>query len=246
MSEILEAVLATEAEGEEAVRKALEEAGVSEKGMEGAIGAFRTLQAFKDELNEDNVKGILKAAGFDPEEEEEGEEEGDENDPSEEKVAKSLDDLPADVRAMVEKSFKAQVETQKQLDDVQKQLDTERETRLNKFYVEKAENSFAHIPGDSAELGDTLRKIHALDSELGNAVEKALEGAEKMIAEGTVMNTQGAVKPVGAGDAWAQIETLAQERVTKGLDSDKHKAISAVINENPELYNEYLGETQGA
>lgn len=181
MHDILEAVIETEAEGEDALIEAFEKQKISDRAMSAAKGALRILNAFKDEPGmKDAVTRLVELAGYpapkakakdeDPCPKPKGadlsakqkkQEEGDEGDGKRVKKshepgsAAGLDALPEEIRGQVETVFKAQDEQiQKALDraeEAEKILKAERDERQRQEFVAKAKDDLSHFPGASAE-----------------------------------------------------------------------------------------------
>lgn len=170
-----------------------------------------------------------------------------------EKARKAIakrDELPESVRKQME-------DVSKQLEDVRKQLTesqaktaaaeavakSAQDAREMVELTKRAEEEFAGLPGEPVEKAMVLKALTKLTPE-----EKA--SCEKMMAAGNAC-LAGQMKPVGkggdvsGGGAWGTIEkkakAMAAADVTKKLTVAK--ATELVIEQEPELYSEYLAET---
>ena len=174
-SEILEAVMSTPAEGEDALIETLKSAGADEDAMGAAVVQFRMQKGFKDVVPDEHFAAIAKAAGYVAKAEgkkpkknpfaKPDEDEGDE------KVKKGLETLDPEVRGTIEALFKSSKQTQdenKELRGVVKSLVDGQEERE---YISKAEKQYEHVPGTSKEIGLVLKNAHGVSEEFGKNLE---------------------------------------------------------------------------
>lgn len=144
-------------------------------------------------------------------------------------------------------------EIQKRFDEIQKKLETaearahqaeevakkERDQRRLAQLSKRAEEEFAGLPGTSVEKASVLKSLEdKLTSEEQDAVVKLLKAGNECL--------RGQMKPVGkgagadgGGDAWTRIEKRAHT-VAAEQKIPFAKAVERVMEENPELYDEYL------
>jgi colicin import membrane protein len=157
---------------------------------------------------------------------------------SQEEILKTVKD-PA-VKALLE----TQIAKAKAAEDEVKKA---RELQLSNEAVTKAKE-VPNIGADEATVMEVYKKLKAVDSDLCENVFGIFKSASAMIAEGGVLSEIG--KSTGtevAGDenaAWDKIEKKAEE-VAKSSNITQAAAISKVIQDNPELYSEYLKAQQG-
>ena len=139
-----------------------------------------------------------------------------------EEVIKSLD--PA-----VQKVFKS-LQTQKEAaEQIAKQLSEQKE---EEEAIAKAK-SLKALPVEEEKLVQVVKGI-------SDDVYEILKSAAKVLEESDIFEEVGKGKgDAGSIDAWSRIEKKARE-VAKRDGITIEKAIGVVINENPELYKEYL------
>ena len=146
---------------------------------------------------------------------------------------------------------KVSEEIQKQLTDLQKQLNDSQARTLAAEEVAKraidaqhmvelskrAEEEFSGLPGTPVEKASVLKSLEKLTKEEQDAVEAMLKAGNACLVAST--------KPIGkdaspqGGDAWTKISKMADQIV--GETHVTHaQAVAQVIDQHPELYNEYL------
>lgn len=92
------------------------------------------------------------------------------------------------------------------------------------------------ISKSADELGTLIHGIAKHDQKLADDVEAILKAASAQIAKGALFAEVGKSSTgTGGGTASAQIETMAQEQVTKGATKSIFKARDMVRKANPEL-----------
>ena len=139
-----------------------------------------------------------------------------------EEAIKSLD--PA-----VQKVFKSLQAQKEAAEQVAKQLTEQKE---EEEAIEKAK-ALKALPVEEEKLVQVVKGI-------SDDVYEILKSAAKVLEESDIFEEVGKGKGVaGSTDAWSKIEKKADE-IAKRDSITREKAISIVINENPELYKEYL------
>ncbi len=139
-----------------------------------------------------------------------------------EEVLKSLD--PA-----VQKVFKSLQSQKEAAEQVAKQLNEQKE---EEEAIKKAKTLKA-LPVEEDKLVQVVKGV-------SDDVYEILKSAAKVLEESEIFEEVGKGKSgAGSTDAWSKIEKKADE-IAKRDSITKEKAISVVINENPELYKEYL------
>jgi hypothetical protein len=172
---------------------------------------------------------------------------------------------PALAAAIEEDRKKRDTHVNKRLTDLQKQLD-DAEARAVKAekdaatasVVAKAEHdaradrdmvdvlkSFKATPFniDVAKEDNDIRKfrkMQELDPDGFKRTMEIMKAADEQLAASNAYNNFGSSRSGGSGDAWAQIEQLASEMVTKSATPmTKEQAIDKVMDQNPKLVKEY-------
>jgi phage-related protein len=253
MKEILAAVLETEIDEESKIEDIFK-ASLSEKGAHAVKGAMRILSAFKEELPEDLMSKLSELAGFKKPE-----------DKACKETAKKEEKEVEDVKKEDEKT--EEVETVEVPEEITKKLETQAE-RIEKAeqenaglkekvakmqddnslraWVTKAEAELSHYPGKStAELGEMLHKMEKVDAEVSKEQFETMKKASDALKESELLKEVGTSVSVGGGNAWDTIEKKAAELVEKSEGMDKARAIDHVLKTSPELYAEYLKESEG-
>lgn len=253
--ELLKTVLATEAEGESKLIATLKAAKADEDTINAAVASFRLQNGFKDKLSKDVFGEVAKAAGFDiakakkDKAEDEDEDEGDENPFGGKKKKKTeKSHVPADMPPEMQSIFKAQ---QDEMEALRKEnaetttlLKTERSERIRKEYVVKCADQYSHVPGMNAEeMATMLQKAYEVSDDFGKQLEKQWADTSEAVQKSAMLVNQGVVATNdGNSGAWAKMQSLAKELVQKTEGLSEAKALDVVMKENPELYQEYLGE----
>ena len=154
-------------------------------------------------------------------------------------IAKSLKDSPANVKAEVERLWKAN----RELEAVIKR---ERDERERKEYVAKASELYPNLPGMNAEeLGVVLKTVNDLDKKLAGKIESVLKSANEAIASGDVFQEIGSSVEANSDSSYGRLDAIAKSKVDKSAGSTSyHKAFTEALAENPELYTQYLNEKE--
>lgn len=259
MDEILVEVL--KAEGQSDAVSKLE--GILKEEMpddakKAVMAAMKLLEAYSDMMPVGEALAALRSASGEEEEADKAEmeeaaekmeEEAEKADESEEeKLMKSLGDLPAPAQNAMQAIWKRSEELAKKLESREKELGEEIAKRARREYLAKAETTLCNIPGHSLEeVVDLMIDIKARDADLGGRVEKALEAASAAMQGGPLLVEAGRNVPeMNAGDPWAKIQQIAKSEVeTSGGKLTMPAAIAKAIQTNPALYQEYNEQRTG-
>lgn len=228
--------------------------GLTEEVQELVKQVVKLLRAYKADLPEDILEFIAELAELklpqhvvSQEPEVEGEEEREKVEimagfPRPLKKADGSYDLsavPKEQRAIVEALWK-QAERAEQL---AKELREEKELRVRKEFEDKA-RAFQNLPIPTEELGHLLYSFHAKAQEEYDKIEKLLKAVDEALGQSEILKEFGSSYNGTSGGAWTKIEKLAQGLIQKDANLTKEKAISIVLEANPQLYSEYLAEQQ--
>ena len=215
---------------EEAINKAKEELSAAiterdearadlEKAKEDLTAANEDLEKAKSELE------TLQA------EKEDDEEEPEETDKA--KTGASFDEAEV-LKGMPEAAREVFEKMKQQKEIAEEELRKAKEAEEESSAIAKAKELKA-IPVEQSKLVSIIKRADNDVLDLLTTVNAAIEG--------TVLDEVGKSNPVTktgtSGDAWAKIESAADE-IAKRDNITKAKAISVVIKEKPELYKEYL------
>ena len=150
-----------------------------------------------------------------------------------------LSGVPKEQRAIVEALWK-QAE---RADQLAKELREEKELRIRKEFEERAKQ-FDNLPISAEELGRILQAFHEKAKEEYDKIERLLRAVNEALEQSEILKEFGSSYNGSSGGAWTKIEKLAQGLIQKDANLTKEKAISIVLEANPQLYAEYLAEQQ--
>lgn len=272
MEEILKAVLELELDNEDEIKKVFKKADISAKGQGALIGAVRLLNSFKDELPKDAMSVIAKLSGLDlpvtkevhvetPEEKKKREEE-------EAKMAKAkhkdkkypfpfkkedgtldLSGVPEEMRPGFEILWKQNDDLVKKnealsakSDETAKILKEERDQRLEKEWIAKAENDFPFIPGSSEDNGKMLKSLSDSDPDAAKAIVAKFEALNEQIASSALFQEHGSGRADGSSTAMQRIEKAAEELQKSDPKLSKSQAIVQITKASPDLTAAYYAE----
>tara|TARA_R100000231_G_scaffold74645_2_gene58313 strand:+ start:61 stop:984 length:924 start_codon:yes stop_codon:yes gene_type:complete len=153
-----------------------------------------------------------------------------------------LTGVPEEMQATVEQLCKAQDAAIEKAAELEEILKAERDERLRRDFVEKAEKEFSNIPGTAVEVGLLLKSLHDLDGGVAEKVEGIFKSVNARLSTGAIFDEVGAQVVEDSASAWNKIEKQAEELITNGVEVSKASAIARVLDVNPSLYSEYLKE----
>ena len=165
----------------------------------------------------------------------------------EEKLKKSLDELPEAARAAVEALWKSNRELVEKSQKLENELGQELAKRERTEFIAKSEKSLCNVPGHSLEeVCDLVLEAKARDEDFGARIEKALTAASNGMKGGATLVEAGSNTAVDAApsDAWERIQQLAKAEVDRAGGS-MASAIAKTIQTNPSLYAEYSAKRNG-
>lgn len=149
-----------------------------------------------------------------------------------EEVAKSLNALPSEERALLKSAFKAQMEI----------LQKERDERADVDAIAKSKETYKHVGIDHAVVAPSLRRLSAIDPELAKSVEAVLAKAEAQISESGLLKEFGR-DTTTRGSVFEEARGLAKALVENGVVKTIELGIEKVLDSNPELAKRYNKET---
>lgn len=231
LEQFTEIVKSTEAGIEKAMPEETKKA-LSEKALNALKGAMRLVNAFAEEAGMKNVLAAMEAATkMAPGEEypkpkaaekqkENGKPEDEDKYPAPAKMAKALEGMTPEQQKRVEdaiqKSHDAAQERIAKAEaaaaEVAKALESERNLRLEREFVAKAEKEYPSIPGKSSELGLVLKSLHAKAPEDAEKIETVLKSVEALIAKSALLGEVGRTGEKSTpDDAMSEIAKAADE-----------------------------------
>lgn len=245
VSEVLQSVLATEAEGEQAVIATLKSAGLEGDALDVAVAHYRLQNGFADKVDAEAFGTVAKAAGYlvektapKPEKKE-----------PEKKASDSVSHKPAGMPEEMEKVWKSQQDEIAALraenETNRAELESVKKAAQRRDYVAKCEREYAHVPGmSSEEMADMLIQAESVSKSFAESLEKQWRETAEAVKKSALLRSSGSRgSDANGGDAWSRMESMAKERVEKSAGKiDMAAAVEAVMAENPSLYEEYLAE----
>lgn len=158
----------------------------------------------------------------------------------------------------IEKANTMPMEIQKRFDELQKSLNeaqaklaaaetiakaaTEQQRMV--ALVKQAETEFPNLAGTAEDKAKILKSLDALPEADREAVIASMRAANE--AMGAAMQPVGKSSATPVGNAWNKITSLAKSIVEKDGSMTQDVAIARVVEQNPELYTQYLKESGSA
>jgi hypothetical protein len=159
-------------------------------------------------------------------------------------LQKSLAALDPAVRDQVTALWKSQKEAVAKADKLEKSLAKERDERVRKEFIAKAQTEFRFVPGKSPEeLGLMLKSLYAMDSQIAKDIEGIFKSVSAMVEKGDLLDELGSsmTGEAASGSAYSKLDNIAKSRVAKS-DESYAKAFEKAMRDNPGLYTDYLNE----
>jgi len=240
MKDTLNAVAEVATEREADLIEAVAKLDLSEDAQAALTTAHRILVGFADEIPAEALSAFGLAGA--PAEVAKDEPEAD----AEEPEAAAIEDEPAEVEKAADELDPVLKAANDRIAELEAVLKAERDERVLKADTESIADRFGALPGVKAdELAPVWGELRKAAPDALKVIEDTfgrLTAASVAKAEGLLSETGKTTAVEAAGSAWDRIEQLAQDRVRKGLDENKAKAIDTVLKTEPKLYGEYLAE----
>lgn len=237
LQEVLQSVLAAEAEGEKALTQTLKASGLDDDAVQIAIAQYRLQHGFKDKVSKDAFAAVATAAGYEATKK------------AEPKQAEPRSNTPADMPPELKAVWKSQQEAitaaNERSEKLERQLAQVQKDAQRKDYVAKCEREYAHVPGMTAEqMADALLQAETVSKEFAESLEKQWAATAEAVKKSGLLRASGSTGPSSTGgDAWSQMQGMAKEMVQKSAgELTTAKAMDRIIVENPDLYQEYLNQ----
>lgn len=239
MQAILQELLETELENEDQVEEILKQKKLSPKATNAIKGALRLLNAFKDELPKDIMGTMAGLAGYGYAAPKKQEKEP--KKPYEQLMKEDLDglDVPDEVKTALTALWKQNESMVKRNEILETVVKKQESDRLTAQYVEVAK-SYENISIKPEEFGIVLKEIALKAPDVIDKVQEVLKAADAAIKEAGLFKEIGS-SSCGPTDAWNKIEKAA-EAIVETDKITKAEAITKAMEQNPDLYTEYLKE----
>jgi len=235
MEQLVELLKEIQLENEEKVDTVFKE--LSDKAKEAVKSVLKILVAYQDELPSDLLKRLADLLGYGypeypaPEVKASAEEVKPEVKPEAKPEEKS--ELPPELQSKLESLWKER-------EDLKKALDEEREKRIQKEYLEKAQE-FRYVPDSQENIANLLRALDEKVPELKDTIFKVLNSYREAVNQAGILKEFGNDTSIGFS-AWSKVEAMANSLIEKDSTMTKPMAIEKILKEHPELYEQYLQE----
>lgn len=189
---------------------------------------FEDLKVAKEELKVENEKLKKNQKKTEPTE------------PTEEELIKSADPK---IQEMLEKANKDTKEAKEKLDGLQKEKD-EKDAELKKEQMEKKADEFSNLGAPKEDLVDIFIKLDGTgDKELNEKIEGIFKSTNQLLKDNNVITKVIGSDRDGEGKtAMEKMEAKVEELRKADSTLTKEKAMTKIMNEYPELYEEHLKE----
>jgi len=197
-------------------------APTQEEVVKGVMDTLATLPA-------EAVKKIAGLAGFTKPIE-----------PEKVKKAEILATIPDEHKEKFEALWKANEEQVKKAATLATELAAEKDLRVTKDFISKAETEFSALPGKSEELGPVLKVMkEALPEEAFTAVETIFKAANESFLRSTEFKEIGA-PGIEEDSVYGKLEATINDMVEKSeTPLTKEAAMAQHLLSNPKLYDDY-------
>lgn len=259
--EVVQAIISTPAEGEDALIATLKSTKADQKAVDAAVAAYRVQKGMKDLVPDATMATVAKAAGYVETAKAVTPNEGDRDDKTEatsgkvdpkakkkDKMGKSVDmsGLDESARAQVESIFKSHAAMTERAEKLEAVVKSMQDEKAEREYVAKAATQFGHLPMADQELGVMLKSAHDVSPNFAKGFETLLGRMDGMVQKSALLTTMGAVQKGQSGGGLSKIEDAAMAVVQKSMEAGKNvtqeKAVDAVLKtaDGDALYREYL------
>lgn len=234
---------------EEAVDSALKSLSVNENGQKAVKASLKILNMFKDDIPKSVISSLAStvpeyAIFVSPS-------------MTDEEIDKLKKDIQEQTKKETEDAMKkegsgnevitvltAKVEAlEKDLiaekDKTQKAVDTQRSAEIHQSLKEM------HVPGDLEVLSKDLVNVEKDSPASFASIMKTYKDCGTMLDAAGVLSEIGVVGNETGTSAFAQLDTLAKEKLEKDTSTTPAKAWKDVIRDNPDLYKRYTVERGG-
>jgi hypothetical protein len=238
VSEVLDAIMETEAENEGAFLSVLKTAGVPDDAAERMLAGYRLFNADRENLNPETFASLAGAMGFSAEADPD-------NGTGQEGIIKAdgtinAEAVPDELKGTFEAIQKAQETLRKENEILRERVEKREQEELLRTYTQKSEE-LSSLPTDEG-FAEALMGLAQKAPEEFAVIDTVLTAANAAIEKGALFERAGRPN-VGAGSVYGRIEAMAKERVAKSAGAVKlHAAREMILDENPELQEEYLKE----
>lgn len=153
-------------------------------------------------------------------------------------------EIPDALKPQFEAIKKSQDDLKAENEKLQKSLEDANAAARNKELITKAAG-FDKVPMSTDDLVSMIRLAEDAGEDQAKALIETLTKTQEVIEKSEIMAEVGSSAVSKGSDAYAKIESKAKEKVAKSEGSLGHaEAVAQVLDENPELYEEYNTQRQ--
>lgn len=154
-------------------------------------------------------------------------------------------DLPESVRKALAKAEDDRAEATRKADEAQRMAKEERDTRLSKEFVAKAESDYGNLSLKAEEFGPVLKEAsEKLSKEAFKALEGVLKASDEQIAKGELFKEAGSGGGTPAADsAYAEAQRKAEDIRKADPELTKEQALAKAFAD-PEIEARHLAEVR--
>lgn len=245
--EIMKA-LETELEDESKLDEFVKKAGLEDEGIGAAKNLLRFLTAVKDKVPVDVLAGTAEAAGYElPKEEKIVEKIVEKEVPKKDEKEKVLSEIPEEYKEKLDTLFKEQsdrlAESKKEAEEIKKALEDEKDQRRTEKIEKELSDGYKSLSIAPKGFAPIYKAVEdSLTEDQFKEFVRVLKGANELVSRAADYAAIGVPGSNDAGTGINKIEKQAKELVEKGKYKTFEIAFEALLNENPEVYDEYLAE----
>lgn len=246
MNELIESILKMDIKDEAKIDEVLKQNKLSDKAIEAVKGALKLLVAFKDELPKNILETLaeLTGYGYPVPDTKTAKADGCKEPTKKDDGSLDLSKVPDELKGTIETIWKEHQDAVKKAEELEKALKVEKEAQMKKEFIEKAEKTLSHIPMKSDELGAMLKDIAVTIPETYHKLETVLKSVDELIAKSEMFKELGN-SGSGTTSVMARITAMANEVKKSVTGMTIEQAVAKVLNDNKNLYDEYMKEVGG-
>lgn len=150
--------------------------------------------------------------------------------------------IPEAVRPVIEALWKENEAAVTKAKELEATLKAERDERLTREFVAKAA-ALKNLSLNADEMGPVFKTLSESAPDAWAKIEGLLKTANQQLSQTALFREIGTSGGASAGSAWGRAVQMAEQMVQKSDNGmTKEQAITKVLQQNPDLYNEYLNE----
>lgn len=154
-------------------------------------------------------------------------------------------DLPPAVKAALEKAETKEAEALQKAEEAERIAKEERDNRLNKEFIAKAEG-FEALSIEAPKFGPILKAVHdKLEKADAEEIERVLKAADEQIAKGELFKEAGRSGGAAPGGAFEEATQKAEDIRKADPKLSKEQALEKAFDADPALQERYLAEVRG-